>query len=488
MLPSNFSYLVEQLNYYHQQHKSWSDHKKLQFLNQLEEEASLFFLEVEKKRDEAKKDSEEAKLFQEELHRIACFIDHLFQIFEFLDKNRKQEPFEKEKAKIIEHFLTLGSSRMKVWVDESGVKIFKPDAPSDPGKGKLEKSPEPSMQEMGILNRNQAGARATASYLISQELKLNFVPHTTVATYEGERGSLQEWVRGVSLIEKKIEKLFDASLYHLINVHTLPGLRKAIAREATGKGFWDPLSYGLILKPPLRYEKGNISVYKNGIPISDAKAQVFFMMRKIQLGEKKLSKMMSLDFSLPTLQKGLLDAQAFDFIIGQIDRYIGNILIKDQKVLVLIDHDYTFPTKFRTLDEATKKLLAIRSSLTELPPLLDRKTADHIMNFELERLYPEFLALGLTDEEIIACKSRLLLLKEHIHQLSREKKLIDIWTDETYRKLIIGRKNQEGLLIHNNYISKFLEEQRERRFILSLIEEKEKKWKASIASQRFSLT
>ncbi|MBM3857295.1 MAG: hypothetical protein FJ390_04950 [Verrucomicrobia bacterium] len=481
MPSSEYHHLIQQFHFYHQHQADWEDFQKLQFLNQLEEEACHFFLVVEKKRREITENGEKIKLLQEELHQIACFIDQLFQLFIDLDKNREQEIFEEEKAKIIEHFLMLGSSRMKILIEENCLKIFKPD---DQVGNNFKRAGNAPMEEFGFSNRGQASIRAVASYLVSQELNLNFVPHTTVVTYKGERGSLQEWIKGIPLIEKKLEKLSDIFLSRLIKDHTLPELREAVARDATGREFWNSSEYGLILKPPLRHEKGNLHVFKNSIPISDTKAQVFFMMRKIELAEKKVTRIINPDFSLPTLQKGFLDAQAFDFIVGQVDRHIGNILIKDQEVLFLLDHDYTFPEKFKELDEVTKKALALRSALTELPPLLDKKTAHHIMNFQVEKFYEQFLSLGLTHEELESCKSRLALLKKHIHQLSCDKKIIDVWTYETYQKLIRGRKNEEGLLIHNNYISKFLEEQRQRQFILSLIQKKEKEWKASVAAQR----
>lgn len=500
--------LLERRRSYDEKQYQFTLSQKIDFINQLEEQSCILFLKKEGELQREYNDFSNIFIHHELMNPIISFLKELDEISKQLEEERKKDCLISEKEKTA---LILGCNDIQYIQEGNKLKIFKPDNNVNDFLVGV---------EMGIASREKASIRSTAAFLVDKALGLNLVPETVVGTYQGKEGSIQEFVEGVHFYEKKFFKISEKKSSDLICNYGIEEFENAIICDALGRGKRLPLCYGLLLESPLERDGNNAPICKNGIPLTKNKIKVFFLLGKISLGKKQLYKTNEIDFSNPMLQKLMIDAQIFDFIIGQLDRSASNfIFIKKENstslpevnlgkslllnlentlltnssldteiTLKLLDHDYTFSSQFKKLDLKTKEILSKESILTELPPLVDGTTTEKVLALDFQKLRKELLGGGLTMEEVDACENRWEILKTHLQYLklpavfknSPQEKIILEWNEETYRFLIQGRKNSQGETIYNNYISKNIQETEKRSTIFNLLQKYQKQLNMSI--------
>ncbi|MBX9742271.1 MAG: hypothetical protein K2W99_01830 [Chthoniobacterales bacterium] len=483
----------ELAEYHRRKHRSsWQENSD--FINDLEEKVCHFFLQIEEGGNEVVPHSPEYRSQQRLLYALVFLLEAIEEAAKQLYEERSSgNRLAEKKSAAIEAKRKEFNRRPFYFVEhENKLKIFKPDHCSKNFFVAI---------GLGIPNGDKVLERSMAAYYVSQLLGLNLVPPTTITFHDGKRGILQDFVEGDFFYEKKVVDLFEIEKKAIINKSTLHKVRHQIAQEIIGGPQFSE-SYHLIASFPFTREIAGGLILKYQVPISLEKAKVFLMTGRIILGREEVFAALQLDLSQPDFQKAMIDAQVFDFIIGQIDRSDGNFIItkknkitsssdnksSDNKYLFkppiqLIDHEFCFPPKFRGFDQKVLELFAQWEILTELPPLIDATTAEKIVSLNIEELTNNLLKIGLFLEEVEACIIRLEIIKNHIHQLKKEKKeksdgiskIVTLWNKETYKVLIKEHRDATGKPIFNNYIVRNIANAQQKNAMIALLRENKEK-------------
>jgi hypothetical protein len=314
----------------------------------------------------------------------------------------------------------------------------------------LEKMDSPVAKDLGIpdnstLTANLSG-RSVATYRMSQLLGFSspssettdLVPETQFAFHAGHYGSCQLKAEGNHLATEERRPLSRTEFEKNISSNTDSILGAIKEDENLGYGEKDLLLHTSIT---LRHHE----IYETGKQVSDQRVTELIDEGKIQLTKKVVTEVSDVNFKDPALQEDLSNAQILDFLTGQLDRHRDNFLYKKEGEkwhARLIDNDLSFPEKFTKIQDRFP-YCATDKWFREKFPLVSRSTAEKISNLTEKNITKSLEQTGLTKEEINATVSRFNELKEHIQQLSEDKK-VEKFDDSTFEQFQKASKQPDN--------------------------------------------
>lgn len=323
-----------------------------------------------------------------------------------------------------------------------------------------------------VMTANLAG-RAIATFQLSKLLKLKVVPETTLTFLHGGIPTFcQLYVPGKSLFKESVRKLTTQKISQELkkrfaknekNLETSvrDHLRESIIQAATNAsdGCF-PENWKLLFDPPLTWSSDKNHLCENGIPITRERASELFNEGKLTFGKKVTSEVADdIVFSNPTLQKSLSDAYIVNLLSGQLDQHAGNFIFEksDQGWFAyLIDCDLSFPSEFKTLSPDQLAFIG-GSVLLKLPRLIDKQTANEVLDLTPESLRKQLAGTALDESELVATEGRLHDLQQHIRNIKEGKvpggQLVTRWDIKTYYCLL---QKVDGH--HHNYVSRCRED------------------------------
>lgn len=151
----------------------------------------------------------------------------------------------------------------------------------------------------------------------------------------------------------------------------------------------------------------------------------------------------------PAIQKQLSDLQLFDFIAGQSDRHLGNIMIGPNNTVKAIDNDQAFPAKNKNQNLRNNQVNSFtldNGALNFTQKLIDSGTANTVKGMTRQSLVNAFTKgsegeESLTVEELNAAEERLIAVQARIADLEGRNKLIGQdggmqWGPQSYQKAL----------------------------------------------------
>lgn len=159
----------------------------------------------------------------------------------------------------------------------------------------------------------------------------------------------------------------------------------------------------------------------------------------------------------PNVQKQLSDLQLFDFIAGQSDRHLGNIMIGPNNTVKGIDNDQAFPAENIRQNLRNNQVNSFKmadGAMRFNQKLIDQETANTVKGMTREDMREVFNKGSegeekLNDQEFEATMQRLELVKARIAKLEEENRLIGTeggtqWGPETYRTALYKGAADDG--------------------------------------------
>lgn len=172
------------------------------------------------------------------------------------------------------------------------------------------------------------------------------------------------------------------------------------------------------------------------------------------IGELKNGKpyFLEVDYSSHSIQKGLYDLEALDYITGQIDRHAGNIFIDPATGQVRgIDNDLAFPQMSREdmlSNPGNGEMLG--KPVINKPLFMHEDTARKIESLRPDELrralsrveYPGGEGRGrLSPEEIEGAVTRLQELQQHVKELRQNGHIVKEFNKETYNEAVTHQED-----------------------------------------------
>ncbi|HLB34457.1 MAG: hypothetical protein A3F67_05295 [Verrucomicrobia bacterium RIFCSPHIGHO2_12_FULL_41_10] len=324
------------------------------------------------------------------------------------------------------------------------------------------------------IEANLAG-RAVATAACDQLLGLGLVPKTDVAFHNGKIGSVQAFAQGETLYQEEDIPIDDQKLR--------PEIRDSVIDEMMGYEGMVPESFTWKIRPSstTRLTRSTFAspLYQDDKPVDRQTAGKLIQTGEVQILESKkvISVNKEINFANPSLQKAMANAQILDFLTGQIDRNPGNFIYQKNNegdwAVQLIDNDLSFPNQFKNFsskpiiqgEKSTRTVaekLGEGPALTKLPRLIDQATAEKILNLSHKDLFDLLSSQGLAHSEKNATFERLKVLQNHIQAIQAGKvskgRLVSSWDNQTYTELLQVEKGANGATIHDNYISRSVED------------------------------
>ncbi|WP_395747849.1 hypothetical protein [Prosthecobacter sp.] len=159
---------------------------------------------------------------------------------------------------------------------------------------------------------------------------------------------------------------------------------------------------------------------------------------------------LDINYENPTVQKGLYDLQAQDYITGQIDRHSGNIFVDPHTGQVSgIDNDMAFPTIDREQMVGSHGLNG--KAVQGAPQFLHSDTADKIealtpeaLRTALQSIQPPNGVAPLEPEAIEGAVQRLQELQAEIKTMRKEGRVVEEFSKDTFNQAM-ARQQEKGM-------------------------------------------
>lgn len=159
---------------------------------------------------------------------------------------------------------------------------------------------------------------------------------------------------------------------------------------------------------------------------------------------------LDINYENPTVQKGLYDLQAQDYITGQIDRHSGNIFVDPHSGQVSgIDNDMAFPTIDREQMVGSHGLNG--KAVQGAPQFLHSDTADKIealtpqaLRTALQSIQPPDGVAPLEPEAIEGAVQRLQELQAEIKTMRKEGRVVEEFSKDTFNQAM-ARQQEKGM-------------------------------------------
>ncbi|MBN8417794.1 MAG: hypothetical protein J0L73_02615 [Verrucomicrobia bacterium] len=165
-------------------------------------------------------------------------------------------------------------------------------------------------------------------------------------------------------------------------------------------------------------------------------------------GEKK-DYSLKVDLKNPTLQRGLADLQALDYLTGQIDRHCGNMFVDQNNKVTGIDNDLAFPE--RSLQETTAGMpKGMRAKVVgNMPQQMHQETAQKILALDPDTLRqtlknmptPDKIST-LSDAAIESACGRLVEMQNELKQPGGAIQVVAAFNDDTYNAAMAAQEAQ----------------------------------------------
>jgi hypothetical protein len=291
-------------------------------------------------------------------------------------------------------------------------------------------------KELGIDAKAPGWAqRSVATSRLDEKLGLGLVPHTELAVVDGKIGSVMGLAQGKSpLIQGDFQIPLAPKFAALLR--DTPGALDDLVKLHKWQG--------------AEVKGDTLQVKNTGVMVVEVDDEG----RPTVTAPKPYDTQVTYDMSSATLRRDLTKLQWLDALTGQVDRNAHNYFVykgTDGKPHVsAIDNDLAFGAKtthgnmicgaFINAQKFGIPLHQANMGATHgamLPNVIDRATRDALMTLSDADLEHELKGL-ITPDELAACKSRLVSIKEKIAELDRNGGVID--KDEEWGSAETGKR------------------------------------------------
>jgi|GEM_PF-4230368 len=255
------------------------------------------------------------------------------------------------------------------------------------------------------------------------------------ANSESKRTDL---VSEIAELEKIVSSAAD--LYPR-DAENVPLDRGLLARGVASSQLDQLLGTNIIAEETYGVDKDNNVI---GVSIQADGAGVIGSYRAAE-GAPKKDCLLQMDLKSPTIQRGLADLEAVDYLTGQIDRHCGNILIDDKGRVSGIDNDLAFPEISR--EEMFEQGTGFHGkAVAGMPRQMHEDTAKKILSLNPEALRATLSAnttpdgvTPLSQAAIDSACQRLVNLQNEIKRPDGAINIVSEFDDNTYEAAVAAQ-------------------------------------------------